>query len=1598
MIESAHNNLKQMTTYKSFTISIALLFLAALSFAQTNIALNRPVTTSSYEGWATVGTNAVDGNSSTRWSSAFSDPQWIYVDLGTSVNVDRVKIVWEAAAASNYKIQTSPDATTWTDIKTITGNTTLTNDHTQLTGAGRYVRIYGTSRLTTYGYSIYELEVYTTGSGGIAPTANAGADQTIALPTNSLSLYGSGSDADGTISSYAWSQISGSSATLTNANTATLNLTGLTVGEYVFRLTVTDNSNDTGVDNVTVTVNPDPNNPSNLALNKPAFTSSTEGWALTGAQAVDANISTRWSSAVSDPQWIYVDLGANASINRVKIVWETARASNYQIQTSTDASTWTDIKTVTANATLTNDHTQLTGTGRYLRIYGTTRATPYGYSIYELEVYGELVPASPGNLMAAAVSSTSMSLNWVDNSTNETGFQIERSLTSGIGFTLIATTGSNATSYTDASLSGGTQYFYRTRAINAAGGSDYTAEVNATTPTLLNQVMSNYSFQYRYDGRKRMVAKKIPGAEWMYLVYDNLDRLVLTQDGNQRTANQWTYSKYDQLNRPVMTGIYTHDSSISQEDISLQVSNSTFFETYNGVAATHGYTNTVWPTTNLQLLTATYYDDYSFITPLVNNDNSSITTYNYQVGDITGQYEYETTDAQKHSPKVRGLATGTKINTLGTSNYLYTVNYFDEKNRPVQVITQNLKSGYVRVTNKYDFAGKVEESKRTYLVNGVTTTLRETFTYDHAGRLVTKDHSVNGAPSVLISKNEYNEIGQVVDKKLHSTDNGTSFLQSIDYRYNIRGWLTSTNNSRLGFDANNNDDLNDLFGMELGYNSDLGLGATPQYNGNVAAIKWSNNTIESNVVQRGYAFAYDPMNRLTAARQKQAIFFDAWTAGNYDERGLTYDLNGNILKLSRVGDNGSLIDSLTYNYGPAPGNKLWSVQDAASATEGFVDGNLTTDDYTYDPNGNLTLDKNKQITGITYNSLNLPRQVNKGPSDYIVYTYDATGKKLAQQVLGATAKTTDYMDGLVYENDVLKFVKHSEGRVLPDGANWEYQYNLTDHLGNVRTTFTVKQLTDAQTATLEPGNQAQELAHFLRLAEARKIQSHLFDRTNGTSPTTTPGYAQRLNGSANEKYGLAKSISVMPGDVISAEVYAKYVDTNSSNWTAALNTLLTQIAAGTAPAGTVVDGTGYSSSTTSFPFAGLNGTAGSSGVGPKAYLNWLVFNRNGGLLNGGYQRLSDTPKEYGQDVAHELIAMPAITITQPGLVYIYLSNEEATPVEVYFDDFKVTHVVKTPVIQSDDYYPFGLTFNSYQRVGNLVNQYQYNSQERQDELDLGWLDYGARMYMPELGRWGAVDPLSEASLDWSTYNYALNNPVRFIDPDGMDPEDVVKAASKYIGTNYEFGGKNPTGRLVGAKDRLNQSGGAIKFHTSYSRAIGNSYGTDSYSATVADVYNVFGVKPGSSFGIDCSGLVAKAFNADQDKLMGNLLSGSANDQLKSFADAEVEGTGVLHSDFNSLGKGDVIFKTNGKGEATHTMIATGEVKTDKNGNVSKFQTIEAPSSGDKVRVSWKNIGDSYQIGHTFRKTDLQIAGPTRDESDKIKLTGFVENNQNATDE
>jgi len=388
---------------------------------------------------------------------------------------------------------------------------------------------------------------------------------------------------------------------------------------------------------------------------------------------------------------------------------------------------------------------------------------------------------------------------------------------------------------------------------------------------------------------------------------------------------------------------------------------------------------------------------------------------------------------------------------------------------------------------------------RTSFIKKTSTVMRN-FDYDHAGRLLKTWHSLNGATPVILSQNEYNELGQLITKKLHATtdplvgksgvvsgvDNivsnaynnekamiaGTSvtlqtgftvppgknftartqltswngsnltpangsFAQVVNYKYNIRGWLTKINNSDVS--TGTAGDPRDLFGMELFYNNvDGGITNGGAFNGNISAVKWSKDQSLGTKKENAYTYNYDLMNRITGATFKEKS--GSWglaTSSGFSESGYTYDLNGNIKSLQRYDKRGSTapLDDMVYYYGTTTtnptSNKLLKVVDNGDAFGGFVDGTNGGDDYTYDDNGNMITDQNKGITtAIAYNHLNLPQTVSKGGNS-VSYLYDASGRKLSQvTTFYGSQKQVDYSGEFQYENDVMQFVGHEEGRVV----------------------------------------------------------------------------------------------------------------------------------------------------------------------------------------------------------------------------------------------------------------------------------------------------------------------------------------------------------------------------------------------------------------------------------------------------------------------------------------------------------------------------------------------------------------------------------------
>ena len=264
--------------------------------------------------------------------------------------------------------------------------------------------------------------------------------------------------------------------------------------------------------------------------------------------------------------------------------------------------------------------------------------------------------------------------------------------------------------------------------------------------------------------------------------------------------------------------------------------------------------------------------------------------------------------------------------------------------------------------------------------------------------------------------------------KLTTTD-----LYAENFKYHIRGGLRGIN-----LDANN-DLTNSLFSFKLTYEDD-----GTYYNGNIRNQYWKSNL---DGIQRAYQYSYDAASRILEATY-------AGKAGeSYALENMAYDLNGNITSLWRKGmtqnNTFDYIDKLGYSYG-ANSNKINSVGDAVSGnldTGDFRDGNTLGNDYDYWLDGSLKKDLNKGISSIEYNYLKLPRKVTYSNGNTLENQYDATGKKLKS--ISSDGVTYDFVGNTIYKNNVLYQISHDEGRIV----NEQYEYDIKDHLGNLRVSF-----------------------------------------------------------------------------------------------------------------------------------------------------------------------------------------------------------------------------------------------------------------------------------------------------------------------------------------------------------------------------------------------------------------------------------------------------------------------------------------------------------------------------------------------------------------
>ena len=534
-----------------------------------------------------------------------------------------------------------------------------------------------------------------------------------------------------------------------------------------------------------------------------------------------------------------------------------------------------------------------------------------------------------------------------------------------------------------------------------------------------NEWLSKYCYLYKWDYRNRMTEKRLPGCDPIYMVYDKCDQLVYSQDGNQRCNNLWTLSAYDAMGRLAYTAQVTDTRTADQlrqamATVSPRVS-------FSASGTVYGYLVTGNATVN-SILSVNYYDSYDFITNFASAGGSAL-AYQAMSG-YDGKYV-----ADVPSLSARGMLTGTVTRVLGDTTMLVRSLYYDHHGNVIQSHETNALGGTEHTYSHLTFTGKPLQVMQVHTTADTTMTDVYSYTYDNMERLLTASVSHDGGMAVQLAQNTYNQLGQLYRQYLGMGIDGITF-----YSYNVRGWTTLVNNSN--------------FRQTLHYQDTYG-NATPCFNGNISAMEWREKDamMASTPTQHHYCYTYDGLNRLTAA-DYGATDGQEWNGSlvingdnpvrDYDCT-YGYDLNGNLTSLTRKGVRvalapfdytywtyGTIDDlSLTYN-----GNQLKNATDQSTNVypyEGlmdFKDGANQRVEYTWDANGNMTMDANKGITRIKYNVLNLPQEITYSDRHIVRYKYAADGRKLRTEYLmsmvpiinrGEDADSPSESDGFLFD-------------------------------------------------------------------------------------------------------------------------------------------------------------------------------------------------------------------------------------------------------------------------------------------------------------------------------------------------------------------------------------------------------------------------------------------------------------------------------------------------------------------------------------------------------------------------------------------------------
>ena len=475
------------------------------------------------------------------------------------------------------------------------------------------------------------------------------------------------------------------------------------------------------------------------------------------------------------------------------------------------------------------------------------------------------------------------------------------------------------------------------------------------------------TYSYRYDNRNRCIYKHLPGSEPVYLVYDNADRLIFSQDGEQRAQGKWRFYIPDSLGRECITGFCTNVIDYTARPFNHTIITAT--RTNNMNSPFRGYIVNGINLSNPDVWLVNYYDNYDFL------DNSIMP-------ERALGYEDTSDYGQRYVHSAQGLQTGRYASGNGSSP-TRTAYYYDDRGRVVQSLELSLVNQ--KEYRAYDFSGQMLKRKFSQTKYGGNGWINEyyTYSYDHAGRLTKITHQLDDRKVVTLSENTYDELGRLKTTKANDRQD----LQ-LTYTYNIRDWVTGITGTH--------------FKEHLYYNTALTDHAVPAWNGNIATVVYDD--------YMGFDYTYDYADRLTKA--------DNWMLDN-GQRGLyssayEYDKNGNMTAMVRLEDDNTEDFSLTLR-----GNQMYAAYETQETTDSgygrnlWYDHGLEVDDYyrpfynqfqdyrtnssdvfLYNRNGALIKDPYKGDSLVYDLSGRLTRIDVPAVIGSIRYSYDGTGRKV----------------------------------------------------------------------------------------------------------------------------------------------------------------------------------------------------------------------------------------------------------------------------------------------------------------------------------------------------------------------------------------------------------------------------------------------------------------------------------------------------------------------------------------------------------------------------------------------------------------------------